>query len=139
MGVRNGQEFAEKWKSRTKGAVADYQRGVEAVTESPTAKAAASSEKWQARMSAAETRKRFEDGLNKVDVNDWKKAALEKGAGRISAGVDGASSKVQEFGEKLLPHVEAGRKEIANMPSLTLDDSINRMVSFTRHMSKFRK
>jgi len=132
------KEFAEKWARRLKGATEDIRRGVEKLSENPAEKAIKKKEKLKARLIEAIDSGRWERGLEKVTLDDWKKAVLEKGIGRISAGVDEATPKMEEFGKALLSHIEAGQKEIEKMPDLTLEDSINRMTKFVRHMAKFR-
>ena len=47
--------------------------------------------------------------------------------------------KVISFAGQLLPHIDKVKGEIDKMPDLTLEDSINRMATFTRGMSKFHK
>lgn len=133
------QEFSDKWQRRTKAASEDVRRGVEAVTESPTAAAAAKQDKWAAKMAAAETQKKWADNLKAVDLNAWKSAMLNKGLGRIAAGVDGAASDMADFASQLLPAVERARGILKGMPDLTIEDSINRASTFIREMSKFKR
>jgi len=131
-------EFVEKWGRKLKASTDDIRRGVEKVTESPTAKAASKSDKWLARVSADETKRRFEAGLKSVSLEDWKSKMINKGVGRVAAGVDGAKDKVRTFADKLLPHIDSALAKIKDMPDLTLDDSINRMTTFIREMSKLK-
>lgn len=132
------EQFVEKHARRLKGATEDIRQGVENVTENPAKLAADSADKWQIKLSSEETKNRFKAGLGRVSLDDWKRSMIDKGLGRIAAGVDGAADKVRDFAGKLLPHVESGLSKIKGMPDLTLDDSINRMVEFTRHMSKLK-
>jgi len=39
----------------------------------------------------------------------------------------------------LLPHIDRGKEKIKAMPDVTLDDNINRMTSFIRHMSELKR
>ena len=132
------KEFAEKWARRLKGATEDIRRGVEKLDKNPAELAIKKKEKLKARLIEAIDSGRWERALGKVTLEDWKKAMINKGIGRISAGVDEATPKMEEFGRALLSHVEAGQKAIEGMPDLTLEDNINRMVTFIRHMAKFR-
>jgi len=133
------EEFAEKHNRRLKSALPDMEAGIKKVTEAPTAKAAAKQEKMKQRLIA-----RIDDGtwaarLKKVGVDEWKEKAISKGIPRVSAGIDAARDKVTDFASQLLPHIDAGKAAIDKMPDITLEDSINRMSTFVRHMSKFKK
>ena len=129
-------EFAEKWGRRLKASTEDMKRGAAKVTVAPSKLAIAAQEKMKAKLIAA-----IEDGtwarqLGLVSLEDWQRAFIDTGVGRVSSGVDKAGAKMQRFGEWLIPTVEAGQNKIKGMPDVTLDDSINRMVEFTRHMAK---
>jgi len=135
----SAEEFAEKHARRLKGATEDIRRGVERVTESPTLKAAAKKDKMKTNLNAALDSGKWERGLKRVTLEDWKGKMTDKGIGRIAAGIDAAHDKVVSFASELLPHVDAGKTAIARMSDVTLDDNINRMVTYTRHMSKFKR
>jgi len=133
------EEFADKHNRRLKAALADMEAGIKKVTEAPTAKAAAKQEKMKQRLLA-----RIDDGtwanrLKAVSLEEWKEKTVSKGIPRVSAGIDAAREKVTKFAEQLLPHIDAGVSEIQKMPDITLEDSINRMTAFIRHMAKFKK
>jgi len=134
----NEREFAEKWARRLKGATEDIRKGVERLDKNPAEEAIKKKEKLKARLIEAIDSGRWERALAKVTLDDWKKAMINKGIGRISAGVDEAKGKMEEFGKALLAHIEAGQKELEGMPDLTLEDNIQRMEKFIRHMAKFR-
>ena len=132
-------EFQEKHARRLKAAASDIRIGIEKVTESPTKKAAAKIDKmrnnWLAKIDDGTTKRRLEA----VPLETWKAQAINVGIGRIAQGIDGASAKVIDFATKLLPAVEAAQKKVKAMPDLTLEDNINRMTTFVREMSQFRK
>ena len=133
------EEFADKYARRLKGSISDIKAGVERVTESPTEKAARKADKMKARLVESIDSGKWQAGLKRVTLDEWKDKMINKGLNRISAGVDASKGKVTEFASQLLPHIDAGVEKIKNMPDLTLEDSINRMSEFIRHMSKFRK
>ena len=137
--AKDAAHVADKWARRLKGAVEDIRVGVEAVTESPTEKAAAKKAKWIARLTSKEVQDKWEAALKAVSLEDWKKAMVDKGLGRIAAGVDEAQSDFEAFMRDLLPHIEAGRSKIRTMPDVTLEDNIRRMETFIRHMATFRR
>ena len=133
------EEFQEKHARRLKGAIPDIEKGISRVTSSPTAKAAAKVDKMRARLLA-----KIDDGtwarrLKGVTLEEWKTKAIEKGIPHIASGIDAAKDKVISFAGQLLPHIDKVKGEVDKMPDLTLEDSINRMATFTRGMSKFRK
>jgi len=133
------QEFQEKHARRLKGAITDMQRGIERVTEAPTLKAAAKKEKMLTNLQKAVTEGKWESGLKRVSLEEWKTKTIEKGLGRVSAGIDAAADKVISFAEELLPYQDRLRDELKTMPDVTLEDNINRMTTFIRGMAKFRR
>ena len=135
----SASEFVDKWSRRTKGATDDYRRGVQRVTEAPGAKAARRADEYVAGVQRAVAENKWQRNVAAVSLGEWQQQAAGKGASRIAAGVDGAESKVAAFAGPLLDHVDAGRQKLESMPRGGLDQNINRMVEFTRHMSTFRK
>lgn len=133
------QEFREKHARRLKAATEDMRKGVEAVTEAPTAKAAKKMDKLRTNLLKAIDSGKMERALKAVTLEEWKRKMVEVGIGRVSSGIDGAAAKVENFAAQLLPHIDKLKSEVDRMPDVTLDDSINRMVSFTRGMAKFEK
>jgi len=133
------EQFADKHNRRTKAALEDMRAGVQGVTVSPTAKAAAKQEKMRSRLLEAIESGKWANGLKRVSLEEWKDKMLNVGVARVSSGLDANKEKVEQFAAELLPHIEAGQKAIEGMPDVTLEDSINRMTSFIRHMSKFKR
>jgi len=139
MAKLTATEFQEKHARRLKGAVEDVRRGIDRVTENPCEKAAAKQDKMLTNLTAAVTSGKWAAGLKRVPLEKWKAAARDKGVNRIAAGIDGAKEKVIAFAEVLLPHIDRGQEKIKTMPDITLDDSINRMTTFIRHMSTMKR
>lgn len=131
------EELAAKWGTRLKGSIEDMRRGIESVQDAPGAKAAAKADKWQAAISSAETKAKWARRVGAVTVDEWKRSMTEKGLPRVAAGVDNAQPKMQRFAGQLIDHQNRGLTQIERMPDLTLEDSINRMAAWTRHMAKF--
>ncbi|MBC7343859.1 MAG: hypothetical protein H5U03_00200 [Clostridia bacterium] len=132
-------QFAEKLARRLKAAIPDMQAGIQAVSEAPTAKAAAKKEKMKSRLVAKIDDGTWENRLKAVSLEEWKKKAAEIGTQRVAAGIDAATDKVKRFAEQLLPYQESLKAQVDKMPDLTLEDSINRMTTWVRGMAKFRK
>ena len=139
MGKLTASEFQEKHARRLKAAVEDVRRGIDRVTENPTEKAAAKQDKMLTNLTSAVTSGKWAAGLKRVTLEDWKRKARDIGVNRIAAGIDGAKEKVISFAEVLLPHIDRGIEKIKGMPDVTLDDNINRMTSFIRHMSELKR
>ena len=132
-------EFVEKHARRLKGSTEDIRRGVERVTEAPTLKAAAKKEKMKANLNAALDSGKWERGLKRVTLEDWKSKMIDKGVGRIAAGIDAAAPKMKDFASELLPHIDRIQAEIKKLPDVSLEDNINRMTTFVRGMAKFKR
>ncbi len=142
MGVKvrgTASEITGKWQRNMKNATTDIKRGIERVTESPTVAAARQETKMVDNLTAAVSNGKWRRGLERVSLEDWRSKALNKGLQRIPAGVDEAGKKVESFHSQLIPHIESGMQQVNSMPSTTLDDSINRMITFTRHMAGFER
>ena len=132
-------EYQEKHARRLKGATEDMRLGVEKVTESPTAKAAAKKDKMKANLNRAIDSGKWERGLKRVTLEEWKTQMIEKGVGRVAAGIDGAKDKVISFAAELLPFQDGIKAKVQKMPDITLEDNINRMTTQIREMAKFQR
>lgn len=132
-------EFQEKHARRLKASVEDVRKGIDRVTESPTEKAAAKQDKMLTNLTASVNSGKWAAGLKRVSLEQWKKQTRDIGVNRIAAGIDGAKEKVINFAEALLPHIDRGQAKIAAMPDTTLDDNINRMTTFVRHMAEMKR
>lgn len=132
-------EFQEKHARRLTAAVADVQKGIDKVTINPCEQAAAKKDKMLAGITAAVQDGRWERGLRRVSLDQWKNAARNIGATRIAGGIAAAKDKVIAFAEQLLPHIDAQVAKIKSMPDLSLEDNINRMTTFIRGMAEFKR
>jgi len=139
MSKLTAAEFQEKHARRLKGAVEDVRKGIDRVTESPTAKAAAKADKMLTNLTSSVQSGKWAAGLKRVSLEEWKRKTRDVGVNRIAAGIDASKDKVIAFAEELLPHIDRGQEKIKSMPDITLDDSINRMTTFTRHMAGFSR
>jgi len=135
----NAQEYTEKWGRNLKAAVQDIRRGVERLQQNPCELAAAAQDKMLARLTEAVNNGKWAAGLRRVTLQEWRQHMLNKGVGRIAAGVDGATTKMTQFAQELLAYEENLQRQIAGMPDVTLEDSIARAVAWIRGMSQFRR
>jgi len=133
------EEYAEKQARNLKAATPDIRRGIERVTESPTAKAADSQDKMLARLTESVNSGKWAAGLKRVTLEDWKSKTLTKGVPRIAAGIDAAYDKVVIFASELLPFQSTLQSKVDGMPDLTLEDNIQRAAEWMRGMAKFKR
>ena len=132
-------EFQEKHARRLKAAVEDVRKGIDRVTENPAEKAVAKQDKMLTNLTASIQSGKWAAGLKRVTLEEWKRKARDIGVNRIAAGIDGAKDKVIAFAEELLPHIDRQKAKVDAMPDVTLDDNINRMTTFIRGMSEFKR
>jgi hypothetical protein len=130
---------AEKWQRRTAGAVTDIQNGVQNTDKNPMDLAAKAQERMKARLLASIDSGKWAAGLRAVSPQQWKDAMINKGIPRISAGVQQAQPKMAAFFTELFPFQDSLVSKVESMPNTSLEDSINRMVTFTRGMAGFRR
>jgi len=133
------KQAADKWSARTTAAVSDYKAGVLRVTESPTAKAAKAAYKMLMNVMEAINSGRWAAALEAVSLEDWKKAASEKGSTRMAAGVQGSVDKQERYYIEAFPQIETLQREIEAMPNLTIEDSFARARHFMLGMHEFKK
>ncbi len=132
-------EFQEKHARRLTASVEDIRRGIDRVTVNPCELAVLKKDKMLANLTAAVNDGRWEKGLKRVSLEDWKTKTRDVGVGRIAAGIQAASAKVIAFAEELLPHIDAGQAKLKTMPDITLEDNIARMSTFVRHMANMKR
>jgi hypothetical protein len=128
-------QFVNKWKTNLKSATSYIRDGVNAVTESPTAKAAAQQDKWFDNLTAAKNAGKWKDGLNNVSLDYWKQRMTTVGVNRISDGVNNADVVMNDFAAKLLQKVGDLQQVIRAKPNKTIDDSVARAEAWIRGMN----
>lgn len=133
------EEFATKHARRLQAALPDVRAGIERVTVSPTSQAAAKQDKMLQNLTRAVTDGKWRRGLERVTLEDWKSAAINKGVPRIAAGIDAAHGKQVEFATKLFAHLNPLMTKIHAMPDLTIEDSIARSTAMIRGMAEFKR
>ncbi len=133
------QQFAEKWARRTGQATQDYIAGVRGVREAPGQQAAEKADKLLAGVTRSINDGKWQARVSAVSLQSWQDAAVNKGAQRIAAGVQGAQNKMTRFASEVLPYLDNVVSEVKNMPDMTLEDRINRSSEFQRLMSQFRR
>jgi len=128
-------DYAKLWKEHLDASTPRIEAGVMRVTVAPGVSAAKAQEKFRKNLLEAIDSGRWAGEVAKVPLADWQERMIKKGIGRIRAGTEAAQAEMEEFGAVLFKHIEAGQAQIADLPSISLDDNIERMVKFIRHMS----
>lgn len=134
---KTGAEIAEKHARRLKQSTPDIQRGVERVTIAPGQLAAAQTDKMRTNINKALDSGKWARRVASVELPEWKQKMIEKGIPRIAAGVDASIGKTTQFFDEFIPHLETVQKELEGLPSVTLEDGINRAVHNMRRNADF--
>lgn len=130
-------EVAQKWSRNAQAGQQDYTAGVNRVTQSPTAAAAAAGATWQARVSSQAALQKFQRKLNAVSLDEWKTRTTSVGAQRFAQGVAASESKMQSAMTSLLPFIDNLKAQVKSMPNATLQDRIQRMNAWVMGMSQY--
>ena len=131
-------EVMRKWAEAGANSAAAVRAGVNAVTESPTAKAAQRVDAWVAGVQRAKDR--YVNRLNAVTLNDWKQSMLGKGITNMGTGYADPLNqrKFLNFMRSFLPYVREGAARVKQMPKGTLQQAIDRAAAMIRHNAEFR-
>ena len=133
------QEAAEKQVRRLTAATEDIRRGVNRVTVAPGIAAAASADRMIAKLIESVQSGEWAARVSGVSLQEWKDAMLNKGVGRIAAGIQAAQPKLVKFYGELLPFIDTVKAEVDQMPNASLEDSIARSSHFQRRMAEFKR
>lgn len=137
--AKDPKQVAEKWVRRTQAATQDMINGVNNVTKNPAEQAIAKEQKLVTNWNNSIQSGKWKRGMQTVSLDSWKQSMIQKGAPRVSAGVQTAQSKQEAFYSELLPYQDAMQSKLSTMPDITLEDSINKAVEWMRGMAKFRR
>jgi glutamate-1-semialdehyde aminotransferase len=137
-GVRTTpQQATEKWVTRLSGATAEITAGIDRVTEAPGIKAAAKKAKWLAAVQASQDK--WANNVSAVSLEQWKTLFKTVGVQRIAQGAQAKKSKMQNFLNQFLPHLEQGIQTVNAMPDTTFEDRIQKSVAMMRHNHNFKR
>lgn len=128
-----------KWLNNTQNAGEAYKAGVQSVKENPMAKAAAAGDKMARKVQEAVQSGKFAASLNRVSMQAWQQAAVNKGAARLADGARNGQAKYQAFAAQFYPHVDAVAQQVRAMPSNTLEDGIARAAAQIRGNAAFKR
>ena len=132
------EQAADLYATRLGNATERIRLGVENVSVSPMEKAAKSKDKLIANFTKAVNDGKWERGLRRVTLEDWKNAFLTKGIDRIASGAMAAKPKMVAFYTKLFPFQNTLLSKVEGMPNVTLDQAIARSNAWIRGMAAFK-
>lgn len=115
--VKTAQEAADNWAAAMAGATTAYTKGVQAVTESPTAKAAKNLAKYQMNTAKAVASGRMAAALNAVTLSDWQQRAVQKGANNLASGAAASKGKFLAKAQSKQATWQQQRDAVESMPS----------------------
>ena len=131
------QQATTKWVQRLSASTDSITSGVQNVQQAPGAKAAAQKNKWLQNVQASANK--WATRVNSVTLQDWQNAMLNVGVPRIAQGAQQKQGKMQAFMSDFLPYLQTGVSTVERMPSLTLEDGIQRAVAMIRHNANFKR
>ena len=128
-------DISDKWGKNQKASVPFIIKGLDNVTEDPGVKAVEKQDKMLANLTESITNGTWAKRRLKVSLSEWREKTKKKVTERMSGGVDGAMPKRKVFDQWLVNQLDAVLPEIANMPDMTLEDSVARVRRLMEHMS----
>jgi hypothetical protein len=133
MATRDPNAVAQEWAQHLSAATQKIQAGVQSVQVAPGQAAARQRQAWLQNIQAAADK--WARNVASVSLQDWQQDMVNKGIPRIGQGAQAAQPKFAAFMSRLLPYIDAGVRQLP--PRGTLDQNINRAVTFMRYMSQF--
>lgn len=139
MAMASPQEIAEKWAQRTGAAGQAYKDGISRVTENPMQKAAANQAGYLQGIQDAVSSGKWQAGLGRVSLQQWKEAAGNVGASRLSSGATAAKPKMVAFLTQFLPVLQNNVATVKGMPNTNFSERIARMVRMAELNHQFKR
>lgn len=137
--AKSPQQVADKWARNLGASTQSITQGVQSVTVSPTSKAADRAAAYIAGINRAVQDGKFQAGLRRITLEDWKQSMLSKGVARIASGATAAVPKFAQFMGEFLPHLEAGQRILESMPRGDMPQNVQRAVRMMEHNATFRR
>lgn len=130
MPRRSPDIAAQRWARSMANAGTNYTEGVNSVTTAPGQAAARQVNAYQAGVAQAVSSGKWQNRVQSVSLEDWKRAAVQKGAARLSQGAAAAVDKVRAANERTWPMIEAAQARVAQMPRTTTAERIARSQAY---------
>jgi len=139
MSKLTSTQAADKLIRNLGAATESIRQGVDSVKESPMEKAAQNPEAFLAGVNRSVTNGKWQAGLRRVSLDQWKQLFKEKGIPRIASGAQAARSKIISFYDEFLPYLDRGVEQVKAMPNATLEDNIARSTAMIRYNAQFKR
>lgn len=138
MPVRSDPATAtQKWLTGLQNAGPAMTAGANRVTESPGVKAAAAADKWLTKLQASKPK--FIARVGAVTVDQWRTAYTSYGIQRVSSGAQAKQGKMLSFQTDWQNYLQANMSKIDRMPTVTLQDGINKAVAQIQLNAAFKR
>lgn len=133
---KNPAAVAQKWATNLGNSTASIKAGVQAVQTAPGQLAAANQAGYLS--GVQQSVQKWANNVASVSLTSWQNATINKGINHIGSGATGAIPKMTSFMSQLLPYVAQGQQSLSSTPRGSLDQNIQRSVSFQRFMANFQ-
>lgn len=138
MKNRNPAMVAEKWVARLSASTKDIQDGVTATQKNPMQEALRRADAYVDGVRQAVADGRWQAGLQRVSLDDWKGAMIKKGIPIIAARAALAKNKYLKFITAFLQFQQGVAQELSSMPRGSLEQNIARAVHVMRRNHEFK-
>jgi hypothetical protein len=129
-------QAATNWAAAMANSSAKMTAGVQAVTEAPSVAAIAAIPRMVQGIQAAAADGRIQRGLQRVTLQAWQQAMINKGITRVATGATNAKPKVQAFMTQFLPFLQ---QAVATLPPRgDVNQNIQRAVAMMQANAQFK-
>jgi hypothetical protein len=135
---KNAADVAAKWANNLGAAGPAIQKGVQAVQTAPTQLAAKNADGYLAGIQRAVASGKWQANLNKVSLQQWQSAMINKGLPRIQSGAQIGKTNMQTFMTNFLPYVYNAQQQLSSQPRGNLEQNIARMTTFIRAIANYQ-
>lgn len=129
------QEWLQKWGQNLNGSSEYIKKGVNKVTTAPGVSAAAAQDRMKAGINASIDNGTWARNVQKVSVDQWRQAMINKGIPRLAQGVTAAQANKVGQVTALLAAVDTASAAANSLPKGGLEQGIARANAFMRAMS----
>jgi len=134
MAKMTGRDYAEKLARNLTQATEFIKKGVDAVQESPMARAKKADTRWQAAMQSTDTLAKWKAGLDNVDLSYWQARMKMAADQRIASGINAAKDRIAVFGDALLAHIDNIKPGLDSITTTGLQRSKDRALYWIENM-----
>jgi hypothetical protein len=126
--------WLQKWGTRLNSAQSDMKTGAMRVTRAPGESAAAAAPLMLQRITESINSGLWAKNVSAVTLAQWQDAFVNKGIGRVGAGVTAAQKTKGQVITNLLNAVDVSAAKARSLPKGTIENSIARAAAFMTEM-----